>query len=92
MWEREDEFRSLLRRAAKKATKDILDSLADIAIRDDKLVGANEGDKACRLLPLLPAPWAACMRPTCALREGRLAVAVLDCRPTRPCVRSSCTR
>ncbi|PRW20459.1 splicing arginine serine-rich 15 [Chlorella sorokiniana] len=37
MWEREEEFRSLLRRAAKKATKELLDSLADIAIRDDKV-------------------------------------------------------
>lgn len=38
MWEREEEFRALLRRCATKASKDKLDTLADIAVRDDKHV------------------------------------------------------
>lgn len=64
MWEREDEFRSLLRRAAKKATKDILDSLADIAIRDDKLVGAQKRMWRCsQLLPLSTAERPALAQP-----------------------------
>lgn len=37
-WEREDEWRDLLQRASSKATKALLDTLADIAVQDDKLV------------------------------------------------------
>lgn len=37
-WEREEQFRSLLHRAAKKASREMMDTIADIAIRDDKVV------------------------------------------------------
>lgn len=37
-WEREAEFRSLLQKVSAKATKDALDTVADIAVRDDKVV------------------------------------------------------
>lgn len=43
MWEREEEFRGLLRRAAGKASKELLDTLADIAVRDDKVVSRGLG-------------------------------------------------
>ena len=38
MWEREDEFRTALQKAAKKASKELIDTIADIAVRDDKVV------------------------------------------------------
>jgi hypothetical protein len=38
-WEKEAEWRQLLQRAAKKATRDSVDTLADMAVRDDKVVG-----------------------------------------------------
>lgn len=37
-WAREDEFRDLLHKAASKATTRILDDIAALAIRDDKVV------------------------------------------------------
>lgn len=37
-WEREEQFRSLLHRAAKKASREMIDTIADIAVRDDKVV------------------------------------------------------
>ncbi|KAL4449023.1 hypothetical protein ABPG77_007740 [Micractinium sp. CCAP 211/92] len=36
-WEREEQFRSLLHRAAKKASREMIDTIADIAVRDDKV-------------------------------------------------------
>ena len=40
-WEREEEWRGLLHKAAKKASRDSIDTLADIAVRDDKMVRAR---------------------------------------------------
>jgi hypothetical protein len=40
-WDREEEWRGLLQQAAKKASKNLLDTLADIAIRDDKIVSGE---------------------------------------------------
>ncbi|KAI3430378.1 hypothetical protein D9Q98_004973 [Chlorella vulgaris] len=61
-WPREAEWRELLRRASKQATRDLLDTLADIAVRDDKLaykavcaliVHEMKQMKACYRLKLL---------------------------------------
>lgn len=62
-WEREAEFRALLQRCAAKASREGLETLADIAVRDDKARPAcfwlrlDEGR-----LPPLPAAAAACRR------------------------------
>ncbi len=48
-WEREEQFRSLLHRAAKKASREMIDTIADIAVRDDKVVsGCRRSLPLCR--------------------------------------------
>ncbi len=74
MWEREEEFRSLLRRAATKATKDMLDTIADIAIRDDKVVGCQ---RCAGLLGL-------CRRCCGCCSAGGSSVAVLQLEAAQP--------
>jgi hypothetical protein len=38
MWRKENEFRDLLHKAAKKATKETLDAIANLALEEDKQV------------------------------------------------------
>jgi hypothetical protein len=58
MWEREEEFRTGLQKAAKKASKDVIDTIADIAVRDDKVVSPQRcrGGASISLPPPLSPP------------------------------------